>query len=92
MTTVSALKFRSEMGEMLDQVRIKREPVIITKHNKPIAMVVALELDKDTAMKRELPLDILKLNKRLAKIVGKGTKISLAKEKLVIEDYLRRNL
>jgi len=89
MTKIPALKFRNEMGEMLDQVRIKKEPLIITKHNKPIAVVLGLELiDKKNQVVKTLNLS--QINKRLAKLVGKGTKISLSEEKLAIENYLGR--
>ncbi len=41
---VSAVKFRQNLGEMLDQVRYRNDNIVINKDGKPVAALVDAEL------------------------------------------------
>jgi prevent-host-death family protein len=43
-TEVSAVKFRQNLGEMLNQVQYRNETVVINKDGKPVAALVDAEL------------------------------------------------
>jgi prevent-host-death family protein len=43
MRTMAAGKFKAECLGVLDEVQAKREPVLVTKHGKPVAKVVPLD-------------------------------------------------
>lgn len=45
MITVSSAKAQNEFGKLLDTVQ--REPVVITRHGRPVALVVSPEDMKD---------------------------------------------
>lgn len=47
MKTVAAGKFKANCLALMDQVKAKREPVLITKHGKPVAMLTPVEEKKD---------------------------------------------
>ena len=52
MRTMGAAKFKAEWLAVLDEVEQKREPVLVTKHGRPVAKMVPLELEAE-----EDPLD-----------------------------------
>lgn len=41
-TTIAAGEFKAKCLKLLDEVAEKREPLIITKHGKPVAQVVPM--------------------------------------------------
>ena len=43
MTTVTLTQARAHLSEVVDQARIEREPVYLTKRNRPVAAVIASE-------------------------------------------------
>jgi prevent-host-death family protein len=44
MRTMAAGKFKAQCLAVLDEVQMKREPVLVTKHGKPVAKMVPLEM------------------------------------------------
>ena len=52
MKTMGAAKFKAECLAVLDEVEQKREPVLVTKHGRPVAKMVPLEPEAE-----EDPLD-----------------------------------
>lgn len=46
MKTLAAGKFKAKCLAIMDEVQAKREPVLITKHGKPVAMLTPVE-EKD---------------------------------------------
>lgn len=46
MTKMTATEFRAECLNLLDEVERTGEPVIITKHGKPVARLVPIDLDE----------------------------------------------
>jgi prevent-host-death family protein len=46
MRTMAAAKFKAQCLSVIDEVQAKREPIVVTKHGKPVAKVVPLELTK----------------------------------------------
>ncbi len=55
MRTMAAGKFKAQCLAVMDEVQAKREPVTITKHGKPVAKVVPLELSEE-----EDPLEVFR--------------------------------
>ncbi len=47
MKTMGAAKFKAHCLAVIDEVQAKREPVLLTKHGKPVAKLVPLELTKN---------------------------------------------
>ncbi len=47
MKTLPAGKFKTQCLAIMDEVKAKREPVLITKHGKPVAMLTPVEEKKD---------------------------------------------
>jgi prevent-host-death family protein len=47
MKTIAAGKFKATCLSVLDEVKAKREPVIVTKNGKPVAKLVPLEAEDD---------------------------------------------
>jgi prevent-host-death family protein len=47
MKTVAAGKFKATCLALLDEVKARREEVVVTKNGKPIAKLVPLEADDD---------------------------------------------
>lgn len=47
MKKMAAGSFKSKCLAVMDEVRAKREPVLITKHGKPVAKLVPLNAEKD---------------------------------------------
>jgi prevent-host-death family protein len=45
-TTIPAGEFKAKCLKLLDEVAEKREPLVITKHGKPVAQVVPMQLPK----------------------------------------------
>lgn len=45
-TTIPAGEFKAKCLKLIDQVASDREPLIITKHGKPVAQLVPLQEDK----------------------------------------------
>ena len=43
MKTLAAGKFKTNCLAIMDEVKAKREPVLITKHGKPVAMLTPVE-------------------------------------------------
>lgn len=43
MKTLAAGKFKTNCLAIMDEVQAKREPVLITKHGKPVAMLTPVE-------------------------------------------------
>jgi prevent-host-death family protein len=42
-TEVSAVKFRQNLGEMLNQVQYRKDAVVVTKDGKPVAALIDAE-------------------------------------------------
>lgn len=47
MKTLAAGKFKTNCLAIMDEVKAKREPVLITKRGKPVAMLTPVEETKD---------------------------------------------
>jgi prevent-host-death family protein len=47
MKTMPAGVFKAKCLAVMDQVKAKREPVVITKHGEPIAMLVPIKSSAD---------------------------------------------
>jgi len=47
MKTMPAGKFKTYCLAIMDEVQAKREPVLITKHGKPVAMIAPIKEEKD---------------------------------------------
>lgn len=47
MRTLAAGKFKTNCLAIMDEVKAKREPVLITKHGKPVAMLTPVEEKRD---------------------------------------------
>jgi len=47
MKTVAAGKFKTNCLAIMDEVKAKCEPVLITKHGKPVAMLTPVETQDD---------------------------------------------
>lgn len=47
MRTFAAGKFKTNCLAIMDEVKAKREPVLITKHGKPVAMLTPVEEKED---------------------------------------------
>jgi prevent-host-death family protein len=52
-TEVSAVKFRQNLGEMLNQVQYRKDAVVVTKDGKPVAALVDAELFERIRRMRE---------------------------------------
>jgi prevent-host-death family protein len=46
-TTIPAGEFKAKCLKLLDQVAETREPLVITKHGKPVAQVVPISVQED---------------------------------------------
>jgi prevent-host-death family protein len=46
-TTIAAGEFKAKCLKLLDEVAEKREPLIITKHGKPVAQVVPIPAQRN---------------------------------------------
>ncbi len=47
MKTMAAGVFKAQCLAIMDEVQAKREPVVITKHGKPVAKLVPADQDSD---------------------------------------------
>lgn len=47
MRTIAAGKFKAQCLALLDEVKTKREPVLVTKHGDPWAKLVPLDAEDD---------------------------------------------
>ncbi len=47
MKTMAAGVFKTKCLTIMDEVSKKREPVLITKHGKPVAQLVPVEVEED---------------------------------------------
>ena len=45
--TISAGAFKSKCLALIDEVQAKRQPVIITRHGKPVAKLVPVDAKRD---------------------------------------------
>ena len=45
MRTMAAGKFKAQCLGVIDEVQSKREPVLLTKHGKPVAKLVPLQFE-----------------------------------------------
>lgn len=52
-TEVSAVKFRQNLGEMLNQVQYRKDSVVVTKDGKPVAALVDAQLFERIRRMRE---------------------------------------
>jgi prevent-host-death family protein len=64
MRMMAAGKFKAQCLAIIDEVQLKREPVIVTKRGKPVAKVVPLEL-----IDEENPLEVFRFPGKI-EIVG----------------------
>ncbi len=46
-TTIPAGEFKAKCLKLLDEVAEKREPLVITKHGKPVAQIVPIATEGD---------------------------------------------
>jgi prevent-host-death family protein len=47
MKTIPAGVFKTNCLAIMDEVKAKRETVVITKHGEPVAMLVPVSIDRD---------------------------------------------
>jgi len=101
MRTITALKLRNRLGEVLDQVRFTKTPVLVYKNAKPVARILPVRqskrVDKEQFLKEYREL-MAKLPKKyqvgdpdpdLMEILGSGAQVSLEEEEEVIYQYLK---
>jgi prevent-host-death family protein len=43
-TETSAVSFRQNLGEMINQVRFRKDSIVITKHGRPVAALIDAKL------------------------------------------------
>lgn len=87
MKTITSLKLRNQLGEILDQVRYEREPIMVTRHKKMVAILLPYE-EKKMTKPPEVQLD--QISSRLRKLVGTGKFITPEEEKKEIKEYLEK--
>ncbi len=63
MKTLAAAKFKAACLAVIDEVEVKREPVVITKNGRPVARLGPVEIAED-----EDPLAVFRFGK--GRIVG----------------------
>ena len=71
MKKVAAGVFKAKCLAIMDEVQAKRQPVLITKHGKPVAKLVPVEKEKD---------DIFGFMKDRVAILGDVVSPALTKE------------
>lgn len=71
MKKIAAGKFKAECLALMDEVQAKRQPILITKHGKPVAKLAPVEQEKD---------EIFDLLKDKITIVGDVVSPALTKE------------
>jgi prevent-host-death family protein len=47
MKKIAAGKFKAECLALMDEVQAKRQPILITKHGKPVAKLTPVDQEKD---------------------------------------------
>ena len=47
MKTMGAAKFKAQCLAVMDEVQVKREPVLVTKNGRPVAKIVPAEEEDD---------------------------------------------
>ncbi len=47
MRTMAAAKFKAHCLAVMDEVQVRREPVLVTKNGKPVAKLVPLDLEEN---------------------------------------------
>jgi prevent-host-death family protein len=52
MKTLSALDLRKKLGTVLDEVSLQKEPVMITRANKPLAVIISVEEFEEKVLKK----------------------------------------
>lgn len=101
MKTVSTLNLRSRLGEIIDQVRFHRTPIIVLKNRKPVARIVPLEqkpqpkgfdIKKYRQLMKRLPAkyQVGDPDPELLALVGSGDYVAWEDENKLIEQYLRQ--
>lgn len=99
MKTISSLKLRNNLGEVLDEVRFTLKPVVVLKNDNPIVKIVPLERAKKRShfsltryrkiVKSLRPeYQVGDPDPDLLEIVGSGDYIPLEQEKEMIYQYL----
>jgi len=101
MKTITALKLRNRLGEVLDQVRFSKTPVLVYKNEKPVVKIVPVNQPK-TIDKKKFLREYRQLMSTLPKkyqvgdpdpdfmaILGSGAQVSLEEEEEVIYQYLK---
>jgi len=71
MKKIAAGAFKAKCLAIMDEVKAKRQPVLITKHGKPVAKLVPVEEEKD---------EIFGFMKGKVKITGDIVSPALTKE------------
>ena len=51
MRSITALDLRKKLGSILDSVAVKREPVTITRANKPLAVIMSADEYQEKVLK-----------------------------------------
>jgi prevent-host-death family protein len=65
MKTLSALDLRKKLGSVLNAVAEKREPVTITRANKPLAVIVSADEYEEKMLKSKRGQKLKELSSRL---------------------------
>lgn len=79
MKTISSLKLRNQLGEILDQVRYEREPIMVTRHKKMVAIL--LQYEEKKSVDKSSNGQLAQISSRLRKLVGTGKYVALEEEK-----------
>lgn len=87
MKTISSLKLRNQLGEVLDKVRYQRQPLGVTRHKRVVAVLIPVE--ETGRREHQLPkVNLSQISPRLKKLLGAGRYIPLAEEEKEIKKYL----
>jgi antitoxin (DNA-binding transcriptional repressor) of toxin-antitoxin stability system len=99
MKTIPLLKLRMRLGQILDQIRIENEPILISRHEHPIAKIIPITEDVPSEIspeiiyekwQKKLPNSFqkIRLSNDLISVIGTGEKVLPKEEKKKTFEYL----
>lgn len=101
MRTITALKLRNRLGEVLDQVRFTKTPVLVYKNEKPVVKILPVDEQRvpkgfDLKEYRRIMSTLPKKyqigdpDPEFLATIGAGAQVSLEEEEDVITEYLKQ--
>lgn len=86
MKTVSALTLRKKMGEIIDEVAIKKEEIVISRDEKPLAVLIPYDqYEKEWQAKKKRIAETVAEMDRLYEKFGKKIKLKKNSTELIRE-------